>query len=182
MKYLTWQYVKAATFQNIISSTHTPLMLVLTTEYIFSIVSFLQQTKSITKRQSRHGPQASRNRIKPYILWYYYCNLWVRLLEENCWICDFPKCCQMAWMRAFFFLNMYALCCGTSPVALVVKNMPDNVGDLRDAALIPGSGRSTGKGNGNPSILAWRSPWMEEPGGLYYIPWGHKVSDTTEAT
>ena len=26
------------------------------------------------------------------------------------------------------------------------------------------------------STLAWKSPWMEEPGG----PWGHKESDTTE--
>ena len=88
----------------------------------------------------------------------------------------------MAWMGAFFFINMYALCCGTSPVALVVKNTPANAGDLRDAALIPGSGRSTGKGNGNPSILAWRIPLIEEPGGVYSIPWGRKVSDTTEAT
>ena len=28
------------------------------------------------------------------------------------------------------------------------------------------------------SILAWRIPWTEEPGGL--SPEGHKVSDTTE--
>ena len=31
------------------------------------------------------------------------------------------------------------------------------------------------------SILAWRIPWTEEPGRLY-SPWGHKESDTTEAT
>ena len=28
------------------------------------------------------------------------------------------------------------------------------------------------------SILAWRIPWTEEPGGL--SPWGHKESDMTE--
>ena len=28
------------------------------------------------------------------------------------------------------------------------------------------------------SILAWRIPWTEEPGG--YSPWGHTESDTTE--
>ena len=28
------------------------------------------------------------------------------------------------------------------------------------------------------SILAWRIPWTEEPGG--YTPWGCKESDTTE--
>ena len=31
------------------------------------------------------------------------------------------------------------------------------------------------------SILAWRIPWTEEPGGLY-SQWGRKESDTTEAT
>ena len=30
------------------------------------------------------------------------------------------------------------------------------------------------------SILAWRIPRTEEPGGLE--PWGHKELDTTEAT
>ena len=29
------------------------------------------------------------------------------------------------------------------------------------------------------SILAWKLPWTEEPGGLY-SPWGRKESDTTE--
>ena len=28
------------------------------------------------------------------------------------------------------------------------------------------------------SILAWRIPWTEEPGGLH--PWSHKEQDTTE--
>ena len=37
----------------------------------------------------------------------------------------------------------------------------------RDLGLIPGSGRSPGEGNGNhSSILVWRIPWTEEPGGL----------------
>ena len=30
------------------------------------------------------------------------------------------------------------------------------------------------------SILAWRIPWTEEPGG--YSPWGHKELDMTKAT
>ena len=29
------------------------------------------------------------------------------------------------------------------------------------------------------SILAWKIPWMEEPGGLH-SSWGRKESDTTE--
>jgi len=35
-------------------------------------------------------------------------------------------------------------------VVLVVKNLLANAGDIRDANLIPGSGRSSGEGNGNP--------------------------------
>ena len=31
------------------------------------------------------------------------------------------------------------------------------------------------------SILAWRNPWIEEPGELY-SSWGYKEWDTTEAT
>ena len=35
-------------------------------------------------------------------------------------------------------------------MALVVKNLPANAGDARDAGLIPGLGRSSGEGNSNP--------------------------------
>ena len=35
-------------------------------------------------------------------------------------------------------------------MALVIKNLPANVGDIRDMCLIPGSGRSLGEGNGKP--------------------------------
>ena len=49
-------------------------------------------------------------------------------------------------------------------VAQDSKELTCNVGDL---GLIPGSGRSPGGGNGNPSsILVWRIPWTEKPGGL----------------
>ena len=37
-----------------------------------------------------------------------------------------------------------------SPVAQLVKNLPANVEDTRDTSTIPGSGRSSGEGNGNP--------------------------------
>ena len=33
---------------------------------------------------------------------------------------------------------------------MMVKNLPANAGDSRDAGLSPGSGRSPGEGNGNP--------------------------------
>ena len=38
---------------------------------------------------------------------------------------------------------------GACQVALVVKNLPVNAGDIRDAGLIPGSRRSPGGGHGN---------------------------------
>ena len=59
---------------------------------------------------------------------------------------------------------------GASQVALVVKNPPAIAGDVRDAGLIPGSGRSPGGGNGNPlrySCLG--NPMDGEPGGLQSI-------------
>ena len=37
-----------------------------------------------------------------------------------------------------------------SQVAPVVKKLPTNARDMRDAGLIPGSERSPGGGNGNP--------------------------------
>ena len=39
---------------------------------------------------------------------------------------------------------------GASQVVLGVKNPPANAGDIKDAGLIPGSGRSPGGGYGNP--------------------------------
>ena len=35
-------------------------------------------------------------------------------------------------------------------MALVAKNLPANVGDIRDASLTSGSGRSPGGGHDNP--------------------------------
>ena len=35
-------------------------------------------------------------------------------------------------------------------MALVVKNPPDDMGDVRDVGSIPGLGRSPGEGHGNP--------------------------------
>ena len=35
-------------------------------------------------------------------------------------------------------------------MVLVAENPPANEGEIRDAGLIPGAGRPTGEGNGNP--------------------------------
>ena len=68
-----------------------------------------------------------------------------------------------------------------SQVALVAKNPPANVGDIRDPGLIPGL---------IPGKIPWRRKWQPTPvflpGNSYgqkilvgYSPWGRKESDMT---
>ena len=47
----------------------------------------------------------------------------------------------------------------------MVKNLPADAGDTRDACSIPRLGRSLEVGNGNP-FQYFGIPWTEEPGGL----------------
>ena len=63
-------------------------------------------------------------------------------------------------------------------MALVVKNLPANAGNVRDADSIPGSGRSLGGGNGNPLQYSCLENLMDrgEPGNS---PWGYEESDKT---
>ena len=69
---------------------------------------------------------------------------------------------------------------GASQLALSGKE--PNAGDIRDAGLIPRLGRSPGGGHGSPLQYSC----LENPTGqrslVNYSPWGHKGSDTTEAT
>ena len=49
----------------------------------------------------------------------------------------------------------------------MVKNLPINAGDIRDVGSIPGSEDPLEEGMAtHSSILVWRIPWTEEPGGL----------------
>ena len=62
-------------------------------------------------------------------------------------------------------------------MAPAVKNPPANAGDIRDAGLISGLGRSPGKRKDIPlleSISAWRVAQTEESGGLQSIG-SHRV-------
>ena len=52
----------------------------------------------------------------------------------------------------------------------MVKNPSANA---EDVGSIPGSGRSSGEGNGNPLQHSCLENPTEEPGGLY-SPWGAK--------
>ena len=63
-----------------------------------------------------------------------------------------------------------------SQVTLVVKNLPANAGDVRDAGSIPGWGRS-GKGYGNPLQYASLENPMYRWSLAGYSPWGHEKLD-----
>jgi len=55
-------------------------------------------------------------------------------------------------------------------VALVVKNLPANAGDLRDSGSIPGLERSPKGGHGNPfQYSCLENLWTEEAGRLYSL-------------
>ena len=72
----------------------------------------------------------------------------------------------------FDFIQEYI----ASQVVLVVKNLLPNARDIRDAEfdpwvrkIPPEEGMAT-----HSSILTWRIPWTEEPGGLWSIG-SHRV-------
>ena len=51
----------------------------------------------------------------------------------------------------------------------MVKNLPANAGN-RDVGSMPGQEEPLKKGMAShSSILAWRIPWTEEPGGLQSV-------------
>ena len=88
---------------------------------------------------------------------------------------DFDKQTHWATVYIFIFKVGYlskSICLDEgSQVAQMVKNTPANAGDV---GLIPGPGRSPGEGMATcSSVLAWRIPWTEEPGGLR-SPWGRE--------
>ena len=65
---------------------------------------------------------------------------------------------------------------------LVVKNPPANAGDIRDSGSIPGSGGSSGEGNGHPLQYSLQGKSQGQRILVGYSPQGHKELDTTEVT
>ena len=65
------------------------------------------------------------------------------------------------------------------PGGAVVKNLPANAGDARDAGLIPGSGRAPGEGKGNPLQYSGLENPMDSGSLAGYNPRGQKGLDTT---
>ena len=70
------------------------------------------------------------------------------------------------------------------PSGTVIKNLPVNAGDTKDADLTPAWEDSPGIGKGNPlqyfcwKEFSWKIPWAEDPGRL--SPQDCKESDTTK--
>ena len=65
-------------------------------------------------------------------------------------------------------------------MVLVVKNLPADAGDIRDAGLIPGLGRSPGGGRGNPLQYSFLEDPLGQRSLVGFSPWGRKESDMTE--
>ena len=88
--------------------------------------------------------------------------------------------CHVSFLFFIFWVSLWDL--GASWVALVVKKLPINNGNTRDMGLIPGWGRSPGRGHGNPL----QCPCLENTHGQRslagYSPYGHKESDMTEVS
>ena len=63
-------------------------------------------------------------------------------------------------------------------VAVVVKNLPANVGDIRDMGSVPGLRRSPVGGQGNPVPLPGEFHGQRSLVG--YSPWGCKEFNMTE--
>ena len=68
-------------------------------------------------------------------------------------------------------------------MALVVKNLPANAGDVRDTGSVSGLGRFVGGGRGNPlQYSCLENPMDRGAWQATYRPWGSKQLYMTEAT
>ena len=69
--------------------------------------------------------------------------------KNSSFLCYFltwkPQPCQFNWLNFYQLLDTWG-----SQVALMVKNLTANIGDIRNTSQIPGSGRSPGEGHSNP--------------------------------
>ena len=65
-------------------------------------------------------------------------------------------------------------------MALVVKNLPANAGDIRDMGSTTGLGRCPGGGNGNPLQYSCLENPHEQRSLVGYSSWGRKESDMIE--
>ena len=69
-----------------------------------------------------------------------------RMQRSSLWKAAIWYFTKVVFLLTIFFYSFW----WASQVVLVVKSPPANAGYLRDVGLIPGSGKSSGKGKGNP--------------------------------
>ena len=81
----------------------------------------------------------------------------------------------------YIYTDTYT-CMWASQVALVVKNLPANAGDIRDTGLIPGSGRCPGGGHSNPLQYSCLENPMDRGAWRATDHRVHKELEMTEAT
>ena len=67
-------------------------------------------------------------------------------------------------------------------MALVVKNPPANTGDKRDGEFDPWVGKIPRRRKWQPTPVFLPGESQGQRSLVSYGPWGHKESDTTEAT
>ena len=86
----------------------------------------------------------------PYIrgCLYTFC-LYIRIMCRICWAASLISDSGLGYQR-ICLSNNFPGDAQASQKALVLKNPPANAGDLRDLGSIPGSGRTSGGGHGNP--------------------------------
>ena len=94
--------------------------------------------------------------------------VWYSRLFKN-----FPQFVVIHTVKGFSVVNeaqvdvFYTYICRASQVALVIKNLPANTGDMRDVGSVLGFAKSPQEGMAtHSSVLAWKIPWTEEPGWL----------------
>ena len=81
------------------------------------------------------------------------------------------------WFKVF--KGIQVMCLGF-PGGSVAKNLPASARDTGDAGLMPGSGRSPGRWNGNPLQYSCLGNPMDKRSLAGYSLWCQKESDTTE--
>ena len=83
------------------------------------------------------------------------------------------------FVNFFWILETYFY----SPDGSLGKEFACNAGGTGNAGSVPGLGRSSGEGNGNPLQYFCLENPMERGASLAgYSPWGYKKSDMTEVT
>ena len=99
-------------------------------------------------------------------------NVKLALLTLGCVTCELESSlsvliCERGIDVLSLFLLKECLLCGASQVALVVKNLPANAGGTESWVQSLAWEEPLEEGMAtHSSILAWRIPWTEEPGGL----------------